>query len=334
MSTKSKQIRWGMIGVGSVAERKSGPAFSLARGGRLVAVASRHTDTATAYARRHAVGRVFDTPEELIESSDVDAVYIATPPASHASLALQVAGAGKPCCVEKPMAVFYNDAVAIQTAFAALAMPLFVSYYRRSLPRFLQVGAWIRRSAIGTIKEVRWELGRMASPTGKANWRIDSREAPGGLFEDLACHGLDLFDLLCGPVHRVEDANLTVTFGATVPDRVSAEWRHVNGIRGIGTWDFAAAERMDAVTLIGSAGEIRFSMFENEQIELATGTEAARLMIDNPEPIQLHHVEAMNVHLATGVEHPSMVDSAIRTAWVTDQILRGPHTRCHGFRLS
>lgn len=332
MSKPSQLIRWGMIGVGSVAERKSGPAFAMARGGRLVAVASRRTEAATAYARRHAVERVFETPEALMESSDVDAVYIATPPASHATLALRVASAGKPCCIEKPMAVFYRDAEAIRTAFAAATLPLFVSYYRRSLSRFLQINTWIRRAAIGAVREVHWELRRTASPAAKANWRINPQEAPGGLFEDLACHGLDLFDLFCGPILRIEHARLSSTIATAVPECVSAEWRHANGIRGIGVWDFDASERTDAVTLVGSAGTIRFSMFEDEPVELATNSGTARLMLDHPVPIQLNHVEAMNAHLVHGAGHPSMVD--IRTAWVTDQILRGPHTNCIGFRLA
>lgn len=67
-----RDIRWGMIGVGSVAEHKSGPAFARAEGGRLAGVASRCVDAADDYAARHGVELVFDTPTALIESDDID----------------------------------------------------------------------------------------------------------------------------------------------------------------------------------------------------------------------------------------------------------------------
>ncbi len=336
MENLVQDIRWGMIGVGSVAEHKSGPAFALARGGRLAGVASRRPEAAADYAARHAVERVFSTPMALIESGDIDAVYIATPPSSHAVLALQVARANKPCCIEKPMTVLYKDAEAIRNAFGAAGIPLFVSYYRRSLPRFLQVAEWIRQDDIGAVREVAWELKRVSSPPVAAQkWRIDAKEAPGGLFEDLACHGLDLFDLMLGPILHVDHARLTATgVAADVPDRVRATWRHGGEIRGVGDWNFAASERGDAVTITGEAGMIRFSMFENEPVELMGRDGTIRRIIDHPVPIQLHHVEAMNAHLRNGPGHPSTADSAVRTAWVTSRILRGRTTEVSGFRFA
>lgn len=332
MTEAFRDIRWGMIGVGSVAEHKSGPAFAKAQGGRLTAVASRREETAAAYAARHGVEKVFATPAALIQSGEIDAVYIATPPSSHAALALQVAQAGKPCCIEKPMAVFYGDAQRIRETFAAVSIPLFVSYYRRSLPRFLQVAEWISKDEIGAVREVLWVLKRKSITTAHAqNWRVSALEAPGGLFEDLACHGLDVFDMLLGPITRIDRALLTASSGSIVPDRVQASWCHGDHVKGIGDWDFAAEGRADSITITGENGVIRFSMFENEAVELERNKRIVRLAIDNPVPIQLHHVEAINAHLTNGRMHPSTADSAIRTAWATDQILRGPTTDIAGF---
>ena len=55
--------------------------------------------------RGHGVAKVFDDPYELIASSDVDAIYVATPPSSHLAFALAAARAKKPAYVEKPMAL-------------------------------------------------------------------------------------------------------------------------------------------------------------------------------------------------------------------------------------
>lgn len=319
-----RRIRWGMIGTGSVAQHKSGPAYALAQGSELVAVASRTAESARTYAARHGVAQVFATPTDLIHSAAVDAVYIATPPSSHIPLALAVANAGKPCCIEKPMALCYRDALAALQAFEAAALPLFVAYYRRSLPRFLQIAEWLRAGAIGTVRAVDWRLHRTAALAATAsNWRVDANEAPGGLFEDLACHGLDLFDFLLGPVLHVERATLEDAAGA-VPHRVEAAWHHRNGVVGQGIWDFAARERADVVTFTGDAGRIRCAMFDEAPVVLTAQGRSGERVIPNPVPIQLHHVEHMVAHLNGAAQHPSTAQSAIRTAWVMEQILRGP----------
>ncbi|RON05549.1 hypothetical protein BK658_02090 [Pseudomonas brassicacearum] len=89
-------VRWGMIGCGSVAERKSGPAFYKAPGSALVAVMGRRLEAVQDYAARHGIERFYTDAESLIADPEVDAVYIATPPDSHHAYSLLVAAAGKP----------------------------------------------------------------------------------------------------------------------------------------------------------------------------------------------------------------------------------------------
>ena len=316
-------IRWGMIGVGSVAEHKSGPAFAKAAGGRLVAVAARRHDAAAAFAQRHGIAHAFASVDQLIESPDVDAVYIATPPSSHAALALAVAQAGKPCCVEKPMSVQLADAEAMVAAFARAGTPLFVSYYRRSLPRFAFIRDLLASGVIGTVSSVDWILQRPAPATINDNWRLDPHEAPGGLFEDLACHGLDLFDYLLGAISSVKESKLRISPTLGVPDRVDAKWRHGDTIEGHGTWDFNAPERADRACIAGSEGSIRFSVFDESPVQVASRAGSESTLIANPVPIQLPHVANLNRALLQGVAHPSTGDSALRTAIVSAAILRG-----------
>lgn len=111
-------VRWGMVGCGSVAERKSGPAFYKAPGSALVAVMGRRLEATTDYAARHGIARVYTDVEALINDPEVDAVYIATPPDSHRAYALRVAAAGKHCCVEKPMSLNAGQSREMQKVFA------------------------------------------------------------------------------------------------------------------------------------------------------------------------------------------------------------------------
>ena len=266
-------IRWGMIGCGSVAETKSGPAYRLAAGSTLAAVASRRVDSARDYARRHGVPQVFEDIGAMIASPDIDAVYVATPPDSHLAYALAVARVGKPCCVEKPIAPTLGEAQAMVDAFVAAGQPLFVAYYRRTLPRFAQVREWIESGAIGALRHVQWTLARLPSGSGDG-WRVDPAAAPGGLFDDLACHGLDLIDHLCGPI--VDATGVRQSGDGGVPDVVAASWRHAGGATGSGAWVFTAGLRRDDVLLIGEHGEIGFSVFDDLSLALIGGLAARR----------------------------------------------------------
>src|SRR5215212_3965287 len=98
--TATDTVRWGIIGCGDVCEVKSGPGFQKAEGSRLVAVMRRDGARAADFARRHGVPRWYDDAAALIADPDVDAVYVATPPSTHAAYTIQAAAAGKPVYVE------------------------------------------------------------------------------------------------------------------------------------------------------------------------------------------------------------------------------------------
>lgn len=318
------EIRWGMIGCGDVAEHKSGPAFSRLPGSRLAAVSSRRPEKARDYAARHGVELVFETADELIASDRVDAVYIATPPASHLELALRVAAAGKPCCVEKPIALDHGEARAMVTAFAEAGQPLFIAYYRRCLPRFEAIRTWIEEGRIGEVRHVHWTLTRPPSAgdlAGKAAWRVDPQQAPGGYFDDLAGHGLDLFDHYFGPIDQVAGMTARQAMLYAVPDAFTACWVHAGGITGTGYWNFAAGEHRDEVLVTGSTGHIRFAVFSDMPVVLAVDGGEEAHEIAHPAIIQEPHVAAMVRQLHGGAAHPSTGETAARTALVCDRIL-------------
>ncbi|WP_095146362.1 MULTISPECIES: Gfo/Idh/MocA family protein [unclassified Pseudomonas] len=317
-------VRWAMIGCGSVAERKSGPAFYKAPGSALVAVMGRRHDAVRDYAARHGIERVYTDAQALIADPEVDAVYIATPPDSHHAYSLMVAAAGKHCCVEKPMALNLRQSQAMQQAFADAGLHLFVSYYRRSLPRFQQVRQWLQDGRIGEVRHLTWTLTKAPSPAdrdGSANWRTDPRIAGGGYFVDLASHGLDLFQYLLGDI--VEVAGFTARQAGlyAAEDAVTASWRFASGATGMGCWNFVADRREDRVELIGSLGRISFSVFDEHPVQLH-GEHPQSLHIAHHEHIQWHHVLGMNAHIRGESQHAATADQALKTDWVMDRILK------------
>lgn len=284
----------------------------------------RNFEKAQDYAARHGVPLVFATAQELIDSPEIDAVYIATPPDSHKKYAIAVAAAGKPCCIEKPMAPCHADCLEILSAFEASDTPIFVAYYRRTLPRFLKAKEWIDKGKIGEPRHIHWQLNKPPSErdtTGTYNWRTDAQIAPGGYFDDLASHGLDLFSYLLSKIKSVHGHATNQTGLYSAYDSVTASWIHETGVTGTGFWNFGTQENEESVTILGSKGKIIFSVFSDAPLTLSSGSENECLKIPHPENVQLHHVEAMRDALCGKSQHPSPGSSGAHTSWILDSIL-------------
>ncbi len=151
--------------VSSVTSReiKSGPAYQQTIGFNVIAVMRRDEEKLNDYAKRHNIEKTFTNADALINDPNIDAIYIATPPDTHKQYALKVAKAGKPCCIEKPLSPNYTESLEIQNAFEEKSIPLFVAYYRRSLPRFLKVKEWLAHNYIGDIRHISAHLSKPAS---------------------------------------------------------------------------------------------------------------------------------------------------------------------------
>lgn len=324
MEETKKIIRWGIIGCGDVTERKSGPAYQKTEGFELRAVMRRDADKAADYAKRHNVGKFYTDADTLINDPEIDAVYIATPPDTHKYYALKVAEAGKPCCIEKPMASTWQECLDITDVFDEKQLPLFVAYYRRSLPRFIKVKELMAQDRIGDVRHIHWHLTKTPSPvdlSGEYNWRTDAAIAAGGYFDDLASHGLDLFVHFFGDVVQANGISGNQQGLYSAKDAVAASWLHANGVTGTGSWNFGTFKREDEVSIYGSKGTIKFAVFEEVPVSITNADGVEELTIEHPENIQLYHVQNMREHLAGNALHPSTGHTGAHTSWVLDTIL-------------
>src|SRR5688572_21156881 len=101
----TNEIRWGILGCGDVCEIKSGPAFNKIHHSKLVAVMRRDREKAKDFARRHQVSKYYDDADHLIADKDINAIYIATPPAFHEAYAIQAMKSRRSVYIEKPVAL-------------------------------------------------------------------------------------------------------------------------------------------------------------------------------------------------------------------------------------
>lgn len=319
-----QEIRWGIIGCGEVTEVKSGPGFQKAEGSRLVAVMRRNGALAADYAARHGVPKWYDDADRLIADTEVDAVYIATPPSTHKDYVLRCAAAGKPVLVEKPMAMSYAECVFMNEACASAGVPLYVAYYRRCLPRFLKVKALIDSGAIGTVRMVstrfhRPPLDRDSDPS--QFWRIDPALAGGGHFVDMAGHVLDFLDYALGPISEVTGIAGNQAGLYAAEDIVSGIFRFASGVQGTGQWCFSVGEQLDLTEILGTQGSVRFSAFDESPIKLYADGKTETFAIANPPHVHQPYIQTVVDSLLGKGSSPSDGISGARASWVMDKLL-------------
>jgi 1,5-anhydro-D-fructose reductase (1,5-anhydro-D-mannitol-forming) len=316
-------VRWGIIGCGDVTEVKSGPGFRKANGSALVAVMRRDRAKAEDYARRHGVDRVYDRAEDLLADPEVDAVYIATPPASHCDLAVRCASAGKPCLVEKPMARSYDECCRMLEAFRRARVPLWVAYYRRALERFLTVRALLTGGAVGRLTSVHVELfDRLASPNRATAWRFDPSVAGGGLFLDLGSHAIDLLDFLVGEITAVSGFAVNSGGAYAAEDITAASFQLTGGILGTGLWNFNADRRCDLMTFTGSEGELRTPVFHDGDVVVTRADQSSVYPIRNPPHVHQPLIQSIVDELLGRGRCASTGDSGARASRVMDRCVR------------
>lgn len=322
-----KTIRWGMIGCGDVAEVKSGPAFYKADHSELVAVMRRNGPLAEDFARRHGVARWHDDAEAILQAPDIDAVYIATTTDSHHGYALRCAAAGKAVYVEKPMGMNHAQCQEMVAACRQAGVPLWVGYYRRALPRFVQLRELLRSGVIGPVRAVVSRHAQVLPLAEKLKvhglaWRSDPARSGGGFFFEAVCHTVDLFDFLFGPVEAVQGMATNQAGAWASEDMVTASYRFASGVLGSGAWCFAADQEEEYHDIIGATGRIRFSVYKAVPMVLVRGGQSEEIPVADPPHVHQPMVQSIVNELNGQGLCASTGESAARTGWVMDQILQ------------
>ncbi|EJW94026.1 oxidoreductase, NAD-binding domain-containing protein [gut metagenome] len=322
-----KTIRWGFIGCGEVTERKSGPAFNAIEGSEVVAVMSRRAEKAKSYAERHRVKRWYTDPVELINDPEVNAIYIATPPSTHATYAIMAMKSGKAVYVEKPMASNYEDCCRINRIAETTGIPCFVAYYRRYLPYFQKVKQLVEEGAVGKVVnvQIRFAVPPRDLDYNSTNlpWRVQADIAGGGYFYDLAPHQLDLLQEMFGPIIEAEGMKANRGGLYKTEDSVSACFKFDNGLPGSGSWCFVAHEsaKEDRIDIIGDKGFISFSVFTYQPIVLQNEGGRQEFKVPNPPYVQLPLIRLVVEHLQNKAICRCDCVSATSVNWVVDRIL-------------
>ena len=327
MKFLKEAIRWGIIGCGDVCEVKSGPAFSKIDNSSLIAVMRRDLVKAKDYAMRHHVRKYYSNAQQLINDPEVNAIYIATPPASHEEYAMKAMEAGKPVYIEKPIAMNAASCKRMLNASNQYQVPASGAYYRRALPLFKKVKSLLEEQKIGKIKAV--IVSMLQSPTKNIitktddNWRVNPALSGGGLFHDLAPHQLDLMYWFFGKPTEVTGRSLIQNKNYEVPDLTTLEAIFNDDILLTGLWSFNIHESAvdDTCKIIGDKGMLKFSFFRQAKLEMTSPSGDEVFEFVNPPHIQQPMIEEVVKYFRGKGENPCSLEDTLVSMQMLDSTM-------------
>lgn len=213
----SGKIRWGLIGLGSIARRFSN-CFPFAPDAEIYAVASRSKDKADAFGAEFGATKRYGSYEALVNDPNVDVVYIGTPHNFHLAHTLMSLDAGKPVLCEKPFAVNAREAKIMIARAREKNLFLMDAFWTRCFPAMHKLRELLAERAIGDVMLVQADFG-YRTPGINPESRTYSPDLAGGALLDVGSYCVQLASMVYGK--QPDDIVSQYTLGSTGVDEFS-----------------------------------------------------------------------------------------------------------------
>lgn len=233
-----EQVRFGLVGLGSMGLEHAKLIMEKVEEGQLCAVASRN-EKHIAVLRALPGGetlRTFDTPKEMYESGCIDAVIIASPHRAHVAQAKEAFAHGMHVLLEKPTGVFTREVRELNAAAQASGMAFGVMFNQRTHPVYQKMKALVESGELGEIRRTSMMITdwfRAQSYYDSGAWRATWKQDGGGVLLNQAPHNLDLWQWICGmPVSVHAFCGFGRWHDVEIEDDVTAFVQYANGATG------------------------------------------------------------------------------------------------------
>jgi predicted dehydrogenase len=306
-------LKWLVIGIGDITIKRVLPAILSEPRSRLVGVVTRDPAKAGAY----GVPGWTDLYRALAECG-CDAVYVGTPPVLHAEQTIASLRAGKSVLCEKPTAMNYVEACAMQQVAAETRGLLGVAYYRRMYPKINRAKELIAAGAIGRVVFAEATAHSwFPEDEAKGAWRADPELAGGGPLYDIASHRIDLMNYLFGRPLRATGQTSNAVHRYATEDNATVMIGYAGGARGLVDVRWHSKVIRDEFRIRGTDGELDLSPLNEPTFVSPAGQESI------PAPGNLHYpcVEEFVTSALEGTPFRSAIGSAVWVDWVTREVM-------------
>jgi predicted dehydrogenase len=214
----AQKVRWGVIGAGGIADRRTIPGMMLCDNAELVAVMEINMELAEKCRAKWGCKKAYDSEAALLADPEVDAVYIASPVFLHAKQAMAAADAGKHILIEKPLAMTAEEGQKVvdyckeKGVLIAAGLMMRFGAYVQAMKKAVAEGK-IGKPVSGYAQFTCWY------PDMPGNWRQSKKNGGGGSMMDMGVHCIDLMQYILGTkVKDVAAFHDTLTFNYEVED--------------------------------------------------------------------------------------------------------------------
>lgn len=257
-----QSVRIGIIGVGGMGSNHAG---YLSRhevpDATLTAICDSNPDQLARV--RITVGEgvaVFDSPDALLASGQVDAVIIATPHYDHPPLAIKAFARGLHVMSEKPAGVYTRQVRGMNAAAEKSGKVFGLMFNQRTLGQHQKVKELVGSGELGELRRTNYLITnwfRAQSYYDSGGWRATWAGEGGGVLANQCPHNLDLWQWICGMPTRVR---AFCSFGKyhdiEVDDEVTAYVEYANGATGVFITTTGEAPGTNRLEIAGDHGKL------------------------------------------------------------------------------
>ena len=256
----TQTIRWGVIGCGGIAARRTIPEFmNMVSNAQLVSVMDVSSERAKEVAEKFGISHFCSTEKELL-AQDIDAVYIATPQNVHCRQAVMAARAGKHILCEKPIAITIEEVDQIEEACREAKVKFMLGFCMRNNVYHKKARTLVQAGMLGKMVMGRAQLTCWYPPISGA-WRQDVAISHGGSLIDMGTHCLDILEwIMDSPIVEVTGFQdlLVQAYPTKIEDSSTIVARFANGAHGIidNYFNLPDAAAQNSLELHGTQGSV------------------------------------------------------------------------------
>jgi predicted dehydrogenase len=215
----------------------------------------------------------YDDYGRMLREVELDAVLIATPSRTHASMVRAALDRGLHVFCEKPFTLDVRDATELAALARSKGLVTQVGYHNRFVGPFAEIKRLLDAGAIGTVTHALGEAyGPVVLKPKGGTWRSRKEEGGGALY-DYAAHPLNLLNWYFGEATRVGGTVLKPIFSRETDDEVHSTLHYAGGESAniSVNWSDESHRKMTTrITVWGTAGRI-FADRQEIQVFLRDG---------------------------------------------------------------
>jgi predicted dehydrogenase len=307
-------LNWVVVGVGDIAVKRVIPAILVEERSSLYGVVTRDSAKAEPYGCK-----AWTSLDEALADKAVDAVYVATPVVYHAAQSIAALEAGKDVLCEKPVGMNFAEGERMVQVQEETGRKLGIAYYRRLYPKVERARQLMSEGALGRPLLAEINCGEhFYAPAGFRGWVLDPAMAGGGPLYDIGSHRIDILNYLFGRPVRATGQISNVVSDYNVEDCATVLIEYETGVRGIVDVRWNSRVARDGFRILGAEGELDLTPLNGPTLVHPGGTEE----IPRHENVHFPCVKNFVDHVLDGAPLAAPAHRAIRTDWVTEQVMR------------